>query len=395
MKTIQQLLQPRAGHFLPAALLLAVASSAALADPTGPINPLENRFLTGKALNVFDQGGFFVSGVPKITNFASSTAGTNPEQIIIGQSYVQFQIPTKRRKWPIIAVHGSTHTGAALDATADGTEGWLSQSVRNNLATFVMDQPGRGRSGSDQSVINEAKALIEGGDVAGGLAMLPSVGGISNIGAWNAWFGHVIDGSNIVDGTMIRHGDPGDPQPAETDPPSEAHGVYPPRFQIPPVDSSIDANLLARVDAIGPAPNPANNAYLALNYYKQLVPNFEALLPGSECPGCDPTTLSSANTWSPRAIADLVERLGGGILAPHSQSVPQILHAVRVLRDRGSLHLIKGIIIPEGVTNFVQTGTTPQDYDTIPFLIMNGDYRPTGFARAGNRDFVEQLNASP
>lgn len=395
MKTIQHLLKPRAVHVLPATLLLAVASSASFADPTDPINPLKNRFLSGKALDVCDQGGFFVSGVPKITNYANSTAGTNPEQIIIGQSYVQFQIPTKRRKWPIIAVHGSTHTGAALDATADGTEGWLSQSVRNNLATFVMDQPGRGRSGSDQSVINEAKALIEGGDVAGGLAMLPTVGGITNNGAWTTWFGHIIDGSNIIDGKMIRHSDPGDPDPAETDPPSEAHGNYLPRFQIPPIDSSIDASLLARVDALGPAPNPANNAYLALNYYRQLVPNFEALLPGSECATCNPTALSSANTWSPRAIADLVERLGGAILAPHSQSVPQILHAVRVLKERGKLSLVKGIIIPEGVTNFAQTGTTPQDYDTIPFLIMNGDYRPTGFARAGNRDFVAQLNASP
>jgi hypothetical protein len=149
------------------------------------------------------------------------------------------------------------------------------------------------------------------------------------------------------------------------------------------------------VDAIGPAPDPANNAYLALNYYKQLVPNFEALLPSSTCNTCIPTTLSSSNTWSPRAMADLLERLGGGILAPHSQSVPQVLHTVRVLRERGSLDLLKGIIIPEGVTNFAQTGTTPQDFDTVPVLIMNGDYRPTGFARAGNRDFIDQLNASP
>ena len=144
-----------------------------------PVNPLQKRFLTGKPLDICDQGGFFIGGVPKVTNFATSTAGTTPAQVIIGQSYVQFQIPTKRRQWPIIMIHGSAHTGAALDATAHGTEGWLSQSVRNNLATFVMDQPGRGRSGSDASVINEAKALIQAGNVAGGLAMLPTIGGIS------------------------------------------------------------------------------------------------------------------------------------------------------------------------------------------------------------------------
>jgi len=94
-------------------------------------------------------------------------------------------------------------------------------------------------------------------------------------------------------------------------------------------------------------------------------------------------------------MADLVERLGGAILAPHSQSVPQVLHTVRVLKERGSLNLLKGIIIPEGVTSFANTGTTPQDYDHIPFLLINGDYRPAAFARIGNRDFVAQLNASP
>lgn len=381
---------------LPAALLSAAAAgSPAWGAPTDPVNPLKNRFLTGKPLDICDQGSFFVGGVPKVTNYATSTAGTTPAQIIIGQSYVQFQIPIKRRQWPIIMIHGSAHTGAALDATAHGTEGWLSQSVRNNLATFVMDQPGRGRSGSDASVINEAKALIAAGNVAGGLAMLPTIGGISASQAWTTWFGHIIpEGTNILTGTMIRHGDPGDPQPPETNPPSEAHGNYLPEYPIPPVDNSIDADLAARVGAIGPAPNPANNAYLALNYYKQLVPNFEALLPGSECPSCNPTTLAPSNTWSPRAMADLLELLGGGILAPHSQSVPQVLHTVRVLKERGSLHLLKGIIIPEGATNFEATGTTPQDYDHIPFLLINGDYRPAA-TRIANRDFVARLNASP
>jgi len=382
------------GYSFSTALLLSVACSSAWAAAADPVNPLTKRFLSGKGLDICDQGAFFVGGVPKVTNFATSTAGTTPGQVIIGQSYVQFQIPNKRRQWPIVMIHGSAHTGAALDATAHGTEGWLSQSVRNNLATFVMDQPGRGRSGSDASVINEAKAKIQAGDVAGGLAMLPAIGGIDDVGAWTAWFGHIL-GANILTGTMIRHGDPGDPDPAETNPPSEAHGTYPPRFPIPPIDSSIDANILARVGAIGPAPNPVNNAYLALNYYKQLVPNFEVLLPSSTCMSCNPSALASSNTWSPRAMADLVERLGGAILAPHSQSVPQVLHTVRVLKERGSLNLLKGIIIPEGVTSFANTGTTPQDYDHIPFLLINGDYRPAAFARIGNRDFVAQLNASP
>src|SRR5262249_13647081 len=292
-----------------AAVLLAFTGASVWAAPTDPVNPLTKRFLSGKSLDICDQGAFFVGGVPKVTNYATSTVPA-PAQVIIGQAYVQFQIPNKRRQWPLVFVHGSSHTGADVDATPNGTEGWLAYAVSNNFATFVMDQPGRGRSGSDASVINEAKARIQGGDIPGGLALLPTIGGIADTGAWTSWFGHIIPaGSDLITGTMIRHGDPGDPDPAETVPPSGAHGTYPPAFPIPPVNSSIDANILARAGAIGPAPNPANNAYLALNYYKQLVPNFEALLPSGTCPACVPTIVPPDSYWDGLAMANIVERL--------------------------------------------------------------------------------------
>jgi hypothetical protein len=381
------------------AILLAVAtaSAAAWAAPTDPVNPLTKRFLSGKGLDICDQGAFFVGGVPKVTNFATSTDGATPAEVIIGQAYVQFQIPNKRRQWPLVFIHGSAHTGADVDATPNGTEGWLAHAVRNNFATFVMDQPGRGRSGSDASVINEAKARIQAGDVPGGLALLPTIGGIAPTGAWTSWFGHIIPaGSNIITGTMIRHGDPGDPDPAETVPPSGAHGNYPPAFPIPPINSSIDANIQARVGAIGPAPNPANNAYLALNYYKQLVPNFEALLPTSNCPSCVPTTVPPDSAWDGLAMANIVERLGGAIVSPHSQSGIHILHMIRILKERGELNLVKGIIIPEsaiGLPNLMNAGITPKDFDSIPLLIMNGDYR-TAAARNLNREMIAAINAS-
>jgi hypothetical protein len=388
-----------AGYGLSATLLIALVASSAWAAPTDPVNPLKKRFLVGKSLDICDQGSFFISGVPKVTNFAtSSAAGGFPQQVTIGQSYVQFQIPTKHHQWPIIYIHGSNHTGADVDATPNGTEGWLAHAVRNNFAVFVMDQPGRGRSGSDSSVIHEAKAKIIAGDVAGGLAMLPDIPTFSNDGAWRLWFGHMNPaGSNIVTGTMIRHGDPGDPDPAETVPPSEGHGNYPPAFPIPPIDSSIDANIVARSGAIGPAPNAANNAYLALNYYKQLVPNFEALLPPGFCGTCSPTIVPPDSAWDGLAMANLVERLGGAIVSPHSQSGIHILHMIRILRDRGELNLVKGIIIPEsaiGLGNFTNAGIAPKDFDTIPLLLMNGDYR-TAAARNGNRTMIAAINASP
>jgi hypothetical protein len=373
----------RSGVCLFSGTLLLAASASAW------VNPLEDRYLTDKPLEICDQGAFFVGGVPKITNYAAAEEGP-PQQITIGQMYVQFQIPSKRLKWPLIMVHGSTHTGAALDATPDGREGWFARAVRNNLATFVVDQPGRGRSGFDHSVLHEAK-------VTGNLDLIPDIGRITDDGAWTTWFGHLLpEDSTILDGTLIRHGDPGDPDPAE-DPeePTEAHGNYPPAYPIPPVPNSIDPSVEAREGAIGPEPNPANNTYLALNYYKQLVPNGEATLPGSICGTCDPMELEPSNTWSPLALAELVEGLGGAIISPHSQSTIQVFHMIRILKERDKLYLVKGVIIPEGAgTDLAASGLTGSDFDTIPFLVLNGDYRPLE-TRQGNYEAVAAMNASP
>jgi hypothetical protein len=357
-------------------------------------NPLKGRYLTGAPLTICDQGSFFVGGVPKITRYASSAAsqeGGTPQQITIGQMYVQFQIPDQRRRWPLVMIHGSTHTGAALDSTPSGGEGWLSYAVRNKLATFVVDQPGRGRSGFDQSVLLEAKAT-------GNWDLIPSsFGRITDDGAWTTWFGHIVPaGTDITTGKMIRHGDPGDPDPAENPAePSQAHGAYPPAFPIPPGRGAVDPRLATRAGVLGPAANPANNAYLGLEYYKQLVPNGEVTLPGSMCATCNPKNLNAIDTWLPLALAELLEGIGGGILSPHSQSTSSVFHTVRILKERGKLHLLKGIIIPEGAgTDLAAAGLVGSDFDTIPFLMVNGDYRPLA-TRKVNYTAVAAMNASP
>src|SRR6476659_6981735 len=177
------------------------------------------KFLT-KPLLIEDQGSFFIGGVPKVTTYATvappnaPNPANLPNQITIGQMYVQFQIPARKKPKapPVIMVHGSTHTAACLESTPDGREGWAPYFVRNGISTYIVDQAGRGRSGFDESVIHEAASLIRSGDVQKGLAMLPSFGRITDNGAWTQWFGHLTPaGSNILTGTLIRHGDPGDP----------------------------------------------------------------------------------------------------------------------------------------------------------------------------------------
>ena len=91
--------------------------------------------------------------------------------------YVQFQIPAKKSGpgWPVIMVHGSSHTAACLESTPDGREGWYPYFVRKGISTYVVDQAGRGRSGFDHSVLHEAKSRIESGDAKGAAESHPQL----------------------------------------------------------------------------------------------------------------------------------------------------------------------------------------------------------------------------
>jgi hypothetical protein len=255
-------------------------------------------------------------------------------------------------------VHGSTHTGAALESTPDGREGWYPYFVRKGVATYVVDQSGRGRSGFDQSVLNEAEFRLRVGDRAGALALLPTLQRITDNGAWQAWFGHLVPaGSTILTGRLVPHASPEDPQASTAEEPHVA-----PQFPL---------------DAVA-------------EYYKQLVPNAEATLPGSTCATCMPQELSPANTWTPQNLATLVERLGGAIVATHSQSGIMGHHMIRILKERGHADLVKGLITVEGGCSLAQSGLAAEDFDAIPYLAIKGDYTATS---AQCQESVDAINA--
>jgi hypothetical protein len=357
------------GRYMCAAALVVFGAASAVSLQAQ--EPKTRRFLK-KPLVIEDQGSFFIGGIPKVTTYATVPPPNQvmtPSQITIGQMYVQFQIPANKKSNmpPVIMVHGSTHTAACLESTPDGREGWAPYFVRNGIATYIVDQAGRGRSGFDESVIHEAAAMVRNGDAANGVAKIPTFGRITDNGAWTAWFGHLVPaGSNIETGTLIRHGDAGDP-PTDT-----SHG----KDYFPAYPLTTDPNIVARAGALGGKPAGPDN-YYALEYYKQLVPNAEVTLPGSTCATCDPKEISPANTWTPLDLALLVERLGGAVVATHSQSGIMGHHMVRILKERGHLGLLKGLITIEGSCSLPNSGLTAADFDNIPYMALKGDYTAT------------------
>ena len=86
------------------------------------------------------QGNFFVGG-----HYMQTKDG---RQIMIGQMYVQYQIPAhKTHPYPIVMIHGGGQTGEGYYETPDGREGWATWFLRRGYAVYVVDQVDRGRSG--------------------------------------------------------------------------------------------------------------------------------------------------------------------------------------------------------------------------------------------------------
>jgi hypothetical protein len=68
-------------------------------------------------------------------------------------------------------------------------------------------------------------------------------------------------------------------------------------------------------------------------------------------------------------------------------------HMTRILKERGNLHLLKGLITIEGGCSLPETGLAGSEFDDIPYLAVSGDYR-TDEAEQTCVDAVAEINAS-
>ncbi len=84
-------------------------------------------------------GYFYVGGQPTVVNGRT---------FVSHQMYVEVRVLARQtHRYPIVMVHGGTMSGTNYTGTPDGREGWAQYFVRQGYAVYVVDQPGRGRSG--------------------------------------------------------------------------------------------------------------------------------------------------------------------------------------------------------------------------------------------------------
>jgi pimeloyl-ACP methyl ester carboxylesterase len=98
---------------------------------------------------IAEQGNFYIGG---------RYVEDNGDMPMIGQMFVQYQIPFERtHELPIVMVHGGSQTGSGYISTPDGREGWATWFLRRGYAVYVVDQSARGRSAYIETVFGEAR----------------------------------------------------------------------------------------------------------------------------------------------------------------------------------------------------------------------------------------------
>ncbi|MDQ1582919.1 MAG: hypothetical protein QOF36_973 [Microbacteriaceae bacterium] len=96
---------------------------------------------------------FYVAGTPVV-----ESNGTT----IGGQMYVErYPAIGSSNRPPIVLIHGTGQTGAGFVSTADGRPGWVFDFLEAGHEIFVVDQVGRGRSGTDPRYGDLARMTLE------------------------------------------------------------------------------------------------------------------------------------------------------------------------------------------------------------------------------------------
>jgi pimeloyl-ACP methyl ester carboxylesterase len=129
----------------------AAMLTIALALAVGATARVTTQARRPEPLSIERQGYVFAGG---------KYSTVNDRQVMGGQIYAEFQIPSKQsHPWPIVMIHGGSQTGTNFTGTPDGREGWAQFFLRQGYATYVVDQAGRGRAAYQADLYGPAAAL--------------------------------------------------------------------------------------------------------------------------------------------------------------------------------------------------------------------------------------------
>jgi len=134
----------------------------------------KHKGVLGGPLILQDEGSFFVG--EEVVD--SQYTGGDPGTYVRKQMYVHYRVPAhKTHPWPVVLLHGGGLTGMSYETTPDGREGWDTYFVRKGFTVYVVDEPGRGRSGFDPEPINHGVADSN-------IALVPSIRRFTQELAW-------------------------------------------------------------------------------------------------------------------------------------------------------------------------------------------------------------------
>jgi hypothetical protein len=130
-------------------LLLCLLAAAALSSNSPTTWADEGRDRDDTPILLGTQGSFLVGG-SVVTNpgtFDPITLAPDGQTIHGDHAYVQYQIPEHARRYPLVMWHGGGQFSKTWETTPDGREGYQNIFLRRGFATYIIDQPHRGRAG--------------------------------------------------------------------------------------------------------------------------------------------------------------------------------------------------------------------------------------------------------
>lgn len=120
--------------------ILTFVAATALTLPAAAFEPL----------TIVDQGSFAAGGkVIQTPGAYDNNAPTEAGQSFHGDHlYAFYQVPQDARPLPLVFWHGAYQSGRSWETTSDGREGFQTLFLRKGYATYILDQPRRGRAGN-------------------------------------------------------------------------------------------------------------------------------------------------------------------------------------------------------------------------------------------------------